>query len=668
MFLNYVKKGFSVVPLKNGIPAVKWSQYTERLPTEEEARDWSRQYNEIALVCGRISGVIALDVDRDDKDLGGWSFRKLGTKGYTSFHTYDGQVSRSQDGIELLSDKRLCTLPPSVHREGRICYRWEGGSLLDSELTVCPSVGFREPVRREVVHREYEKIDLGEAGEALDFIDPDCSRDEWIKVGMALRDEYGDVAFGEFDRWSKKGVKYDGKTWVVWKSFDSTGIGIGTLLWMAEQEGWVRFKPEVSEVNGFDVDVDYLLDDKKVLPKPIEGSLLRKFYDWIMDTSIMPQHELAVGAALCIVGTIKGHKVKTETGLRTNILALGMAPSGAGKDHARKCAYKFFDAARMNYLVSGEPASHAGLIGCLSRDGGVKFIAMDEIGKSFQSMMSQNAMTHQRQILDEITKMFSSADSVYAGREYADEKNNPARTIDQPCLSIWGTGVPEDLYDSLVSRQAIDGFLARWLVFISDRVPDDVDTYLGDVPKELIEQAFSIRNYAVGPQFGPQHGYDSKDKINAAVVPFSPEAKQMYLELRNKYKQRIRDREGIASINARVVEHICKVALVACNNTKIEAHDMQWARDVVEYSLSHITGIAENEIVESEWQEKALKVYKAIEELGGRKVSRADITKKTKNFMRAKELQEVLNDLAESGKVSIAKSDGKTKSTYFYSI
>jgi putative DNA primase/helicase len=75
---------------------------------------------------------------------------------------------------------------------------------------------------------------------ALVYISPDEARDDWVLVGMALKNEFGAAGFGMFDRWSQGSDKYkaaDVKS--TWKSIKAGGgTGIGTLFKKAKDAGF----------------------------------------------------------------------------------------------------------------------------------------------------------------------------------------------------------------------------------------------------------------------------------------------------------------------------------------------------------------------------------------------------------------------------------------------
>ena len=68
--LEYLERGWSVIPIKpqGKRPAIKWLEYQNRLPTEDEVTNWWTQWEDydIALVTGEISGVVVVDCDNDN--------------------------------------------------------------------------------------------------------------------------------------------------------------------------------------------------------------------------------------------------------------------------------------------------------------------------------------------------------------------------------------------------------------------------------------------------------------------------------------------------------------------------------------------------------------------------------------------------------------------------
>jgi putative DNA primase/helicase len=83
---------------------------------------------------------------------------------------------------------------------------------------------------------------------ALGHISPHLARDEWARVGMAIKSEFpDDTGFDLFDQWSQQaGEGYSLKgTRDTWRSLKAGGrVGVGTLFHLAKAGGFVRPKDD----------------------------------------------------------------------------------------------------------------------------------------------------------------------------------------------------------------------------------------------------------------------------------------------------------------------------------------------------------------------------------------------------------------------------------------
>ncbi|MBU3626040.1 PriCT-2 domain-containing protein [Polynucleobacter sp. JS-Safj-400b-B2] len=80
--------------------------------------------------------------------------------------------------------------------------------------------------------------ELDKARDALGFIDSD-DRKEWLLVGAALKNAFGQEAFELWDSWSAKAESYNAATAkYTWKQLKLTNVGIGSLFNLAKQGGF----------------------------------------------------------------------------------------------------------------------------------------------------------------------------------------------------------------------------------------------------------------------------------------------------------------------------------------------------------------------------------------------------------------------------------------------
>jgi hypothetical protein len=219
--------------------------------------------------------------------------------------------------------------------------------------------------------------------------------------------------------------------------------------------------------------------------------LVGDLYDWINATAGKPQPVLALAASLTYVGALGGRLVRGPCGERTNLYCLGVGPSCSGKEHARTQIKRLNRVAGITGLMGGEDVtSDAAIEMELSRQKRVLYL-WDEVGHMFGNIKASQGGSHKQAIIPMLMKLYSSADKTYEGKSYADRQGDKARVaIDQPCLSLYGTTVPERLFDALDKKQLSDGFLSRCLLFettLNPRWSRERATQQ-DIPDYLIDQ------------------------------------------------------------------------------------------------------------------------------------------------------------------------------------
>lgn len=140
------------------------------------------------------------------------------------FVVIDGRKRRSWE-IDLLGTGKQVVLPPSIHPETKKPYKW----LIDPDVDYAVEVDsdyltdLIEPDHDYSADRNDEPmgIDFDEARDILKTV-ADMANDHptWVRVGMALKHEFGDDGWPLFDEWSKNGRGYDRRDNLYqWKRF-----------------------------------------------------------------------------------------------------------------------------------------------------------------------------------------------------------------------------------------------------------------------------------------------------------------------------------------------------------------------------------------------------------------------------------------------------------------
>ena len=172
-------------------------------------------------------------------------------------------ITRSMNGVnrtifELRSavsgeKTQVDALPPSIHPSTLESYRWKGNwktlsQIPEKLLTYWHSLIETKAVRYTIPVFRSHPTSEQEITNALTFISPDCGRKQWIDIGMAIHN--ADLPFSVWDNWSKQSEKYNHNEMATqWHSFEHDGgITLGTLFSHARDGGYVRPKPDVTEL------------------------------------------------------------------------------------------------------------------------------------------------------------------------------------------------------------------------------------------------------------------------------------------------------------------------------------------------------------------------------------------------------------------------------------
>ena len=243
------------------------------------------------------------------------------------------------------------------------------------------------------------------------------------------------------------------------------------------------------------------------------------------------QPEMALGSVLAACGAVIGRRLMTSDRNRANLYCLGLCGSGGGKENTRQiiknvlmASYHGRGGERAKKILGPEDlASDAGLITSLVADP-VRLFQLDEFGKMLEMLSAPRAPAHLAAIVQTLLRLYTAAQSMYLGKAYASGENPE---IDRPHACIYGTGIPEQTWQALGSKSAVDGMLARLLIFqATDNLPPTIDrTEIEDPPAALVDrisdwlQAVDATAHSKGP---------------TAIVPYTSEAKSLLREFQEE--------------------------------------------------------------------------------------------------------------------------------------
>ncbi len=522
----------------------------------------------------------------------------------------------------------------------------------------------------------------------------DLPGNEWITVGAALKAAIGEEGRDLWLDWSRQSGKsgQSGRSDTPerrWASLRPHSVGAGKIYWLAEQRGWVP-DPALT-LNGTAAEqaaqpnpAAGLLAKVAVAPPPkpyrvppellqVDGTL-KLFLDYATASAVSPQPFLSLGAAICLVGAIAGRRYRTPTDLRSNVYAIGIADSGGGKDHARRCAKRAIYAAGLDRYLGGEDlASSAGLLTSLQRHP-ARLFQVDEFGQFLKLVLGPRAPAHKSAIWSELTKLYTSAAEPYIGAEYADQKARPRVTIEQPCACIWGVTVPGPLWTALEGGALADGSIARFLVFLTDDdYPERNETPAPmEPPPALVSALQGIARGVPGHSHGGNiaDAMESSAPIHAYTVPLTADADVAMASVRREATALLRSHRGTyaTALFGRYAENTGKLAMLAAISRDpatpvTQPQDVTWASHLVEHCIATLLREAERRVSDNDTEAKHKRLLAIIRD-GGRQ-SRSDITRRSQ-FLSRREREEIVASLIEAGLVVMEVEPGTTRPTAYY--
>ena len=212
-----------------------------------------------------------------------------------------------------------------------------------------------KPIKKQKAHSSFRERSVGsnlkvskeQCREVLAFISPE-ERNTWIRVGLALKHEFGDGGYQLWSDWSAGSEKWNEveDPIKVWNSFDPHTITMGSLIYLAKMGGW---KPP-AEHSIFDIRA--LTHELPKIPRGLFNPLLEEYFELLAESQNNLPYEVAVCCFLGVLSfAIGGNKVLRVRGkwkAKGQLWLALVGRPGSGKTH-------IIDAVGMDYLHAREP-------------------------------------------------------------------------------------------------------------------------------------------------------------------------------------------------------------------------------------------------------------------------------------------------------------------------
>jgi hypothetical protein len=401
-------------------------------------------------------------------------------------------------------------------------------------------------------------------------------------------------------------------------------------------------------------------------PQPVSFEAQRApvFPDWLLDvpgfvgevmrftlaTARRPQPVLSLFGALALQAVLSGRRIRDAYGNRTNLYVIGLAKSAKGKDRPRKVNREILTLAGLDALEGNEDiASDSGLLSAVEMQPSILF-QLDEIGRMLRAINDPRKAPHLFNLATTLMRLYSSSDSVFKGKAYADARRN--QLIDQPCVSVFGTTVPDHFFASLSSEGVTDGFLARMLVVEGCDHPPRQRARLDSVPDSVIATARWWGQFNPGGNLHSEHP-------TPQIVEHTSDADAEFDRFSEIWEQKGDSDDAFQPLWARCEEKACRLALVYTASR--DRHDMlvdreaaRWACEVVDHLTATTVSQSRNWIADSEFERKQKRVARIVERAG--RIERQQFTRKTQ-WLSGRERNEIAANLLDAGLMTMEQQD-----------
>ena len=377
--------------------------------------------------------------------------------------------------------------------------------------------------------------------------------------------------------------------------------------------------------------------------------------------SIAHRHQpvLALAGAIMLQAVLAGRKVRDDRGNRTNLYAVGVALSSAGKDKPREVNDQILELADVDLLGNEEVTSDAAILTAIEARPAILF-QFDEFGRFLRTMGDPRKSPNLYSAVTTFMRLYSTANRTYRGKGYADAKRN--KSIVQPCACVYGTSTPRAMYDSLSKEGIEDGFVGRLIFFETMTRPPRVRRKDTAPPENLIETARWWDAYS------PSGGNIEKVYPKPRLIEATDEANEIFDALAYLSDSEMQRDESYAPIWGRAEEKACRLALIyACSENKeeplIDVGAARWACKLSEYTTRRTVFTASQWISEGLFDARQKKVLRDIRLAGS--VSRSELCHRTQ-YLTPKDRNEVIDNLVQTGLVRTVdvRTKGRTRTEY----
>lgn len=366
----------------------------------------------------------------------------------------------------------------------------------------------------------------------------------------------------------------------------------------------------------------------------------------------------ALAVALPILGAVMGRAYATPSNLRTNILSVALGGSGSGKTSLVNPAKELLRLAGIPEVLGQDRiASGSGLLRMLTVEPR-RVCFLDEFGHMLQQIGAPGAGIHSRQILTELTKLYSDAGTLYTGTAYAGREPEP---IDCPHLCLFGMATPDQFWRAFGSSSLEDGSIARFLVFpIGDARIKDPDLHFRAqavaAVKVIVEAIRGLARGNLGRTSLLTVDFDEPADAARLALQETMQACAQYAELNGV--------RGAPAILRRVAENAQRIALISDIGRNpcapvIEMRDFDIGHSLARWSATTMIHNVASHIADNQTERDVNDVERFIHAAGDRGRVWREVQRKFRR-VKSRDLKEIYESLEREGSIRVETTPAGT--------
>jgi len=391
------------------------------------------------------------------------------------------------------------------------------------------------------------------------------------------------------------------------------------------------------------------------------GGLIGRIADYTMDQAFRPCRELAVAGGMSWTAHCMSRRYRDAANTRPNIYLLALGWSGTGKDAPRDTNFRLAKACGLQKTVIEDFKSGEGLQDALLTMPKV-LSQYDEVDGLFKSIKdAKNAVG--ANLCSEMLKIWNKSKNFMPRRKmssaaFGKKDDKTPDIVYHPHFNLFATGVTSEVYRSIDSKMAMNGFFARLMVVDGGRRGPFHTPIFAKPPNDIVADCNILSGWQADAS-----AWDSLKpdwEISGFVIPedsaYQSEAKKVNAEFEAHY-----DTEEDGPYNSvwnRSFEKACKIAMILAasdcpSSPVLKPCHIIAAKKFIEYSNELQLSMFTRYAAETDYEDFQKRILRILEK--GVTCNRAMLTKM---HVRNEELKEAVETLHKAGKIIFCDANG----------